>query len=244
MIDNDTKRLSRLIAILTQLQSKRLVTSTSLAKKFNVSTRTIYRDMKALEQAGVPVFSEEGKGYCLTDGYRIPPVMFTENEANALITAEKLVLKNKDVSLIQDYTDAITKIKSVLKTSSKEKTELLSQRILVRPQIQYTDTSHFLSIIQTAITEYQLVNLVYQSGTKNELTNRVIEPFALYNNTQESWNLIAFCRLRQDFRLFRLDRILKFEPTGETFQPHTLTLEEYVDMQRKKFGTPDIPLSL
>nr|WP_290935624.1 HTH domain-containing protein [Haliscomenobacter sp.] len=98
MLENDTKRLSRLTAILTQLQTKRLVTATVLAEKFKVSVRTIYRDIRALEQSGVPILTEEGKGYSLMEGYRLPPVSFSESEANALITAEQFVLKNKDAS--------------------------------------------------------------------------------------------------------------------------------------------------
>ena len=116
MNDNDTKRLSRLTAILTQLQTKRLLTATNLADKFNVSIRTIYRDIRALEQAGVPIITEDGKGYSLMEGYKIPPVMFTEKQANALILAEQLVLKNKDTSFIKDYIEAIDKIKAVFKT--------------------------------------------------------------------------------------------------------------------------------
>src|SRR5690606_34845709 len=114
MNDNDTKRLSRLTAILTQLQTKRLLTATELAAKFSVSVRTIYRDIRALEQAGVPIITEDGKGYTLIDGYRIPPVMFTEAQANALIAAEQLVLKNKDASFVRDYSEALEKIKAVL----------------------------------------------------------------------------------------------------------------------------------
>ncbi|WP_299289594.1 HTH domain-containing protein [uncultured Mucilaginibacter sp.] len=83
MIDKEISRLSRLIALLTQLQSKRLLTATEVSKKFDVSVRTVYRDIKALEQAGVPILMEEGKGYSLMEGYRLPPVMFTESEANA-----------------------------------------------------------------------------------------------------------------------------------------------------------------
>ena len=88
MNENETSRLSRLTAILLQLQSGRLVTAVALAARFNVSVRTIYRDIRALEQSGVPVITEEGKGYLLMEGYRIPPVTFSEREANALITAE------------------------------------------------------------------------------------------------------------------------------------------------------------
>jgi predicted DNA-binding transcriptional regulator YafY len=243
MKDNTPKRLSRLTAILTQLQTKRLITSTSLAEKFKVSVRTIYRDMKALEQAGVPVLSEEGRGYLLMEGYRIPPVMFTENEANALITAEQLVLKNKDTSLRKEYSEAINKIRAVLKTSTKEKAELLSKRIVVRPQVVHKNPSDTLSKIQIALTEFRLVKLRYYSGSKQK-TTRNIEPFALYNNTQEDWNLIAFCRLRKDFRLFRLDRILSIEILEKQFEPHKITLEQYIENARKKhFNTPDKRLS-
>jgi predicted DNA-binding transcriptional regulator YafY len=87
MNDNDIKRVSRLTAIITQLQTKRLLTAAHLSMVFGVSIRTIYRDMKALEQAGVPIMTIEGKGYSLMEGYRVPPVMFTEAEANALISS-------------------------------------------------------------------------------------------------------------------------------------------------------------
>ncbi len=91
MDDTNIKRLTRLLALLTYLQSKRMVTAPELAQRFSVSVRTIYRDIRALEQAGVPIGTEEGKGYFLMDGYRLPPVQFTEEEANALITAEPCV---------------------------------------------------------------------------------------------------------------------------------------------------------
>jgi len=95
MNDDDTKRLSRLVAILTILQTKRIVNSTKLAEKFGVSTRTIYRDLKALEQAGVPILTEDGKGYTLMEGYKIPPIMFSEKQANALIIAETVSFKKQ-----------------------------------------------------------------------------------------------------------------------------------------------------
>jgi predicted DNA-binding transcriptional regulator YafY len=238
MKDNDTKRISRLTAILTQLQTKRIITATKLSEKYAVSIRTIYRDIKTLEQSGVPILTEEGKGYSLMEGYRIPPIMFTESEANALITAEKLIVKNKDVSLIKEYQEAIAKIKAVLSYSLRDKTDFLSKRILVRPQVDYKDTSIFLTKIQTALTEFKVVKIIYQSISANDISRREIEPFALYNNTQETWNVIAYCRLRKDFRLFRLDRIQAIEITEKVFRPHKISLEEYVEMQRKKFSAP------
>lgn len=125
-------RISRLSAIITQLQSKRVVTAKEIAKKHNVSVRTIYRDIRTLEKSGIPIVTEEGKGYSIMDGYKIPPVMFTQEEANALITAEQLIKKNKDQSLTEHYESAITKIKSVLKYNQKEETELLTDRLQVR----------------------------------------------------------------------------------------------------------------
>jgi predicted DNA-binding transcriptional regulator YafY len=230
MNDNETSRLSRLTAILLQLQSKRLVTATSLAAKFEVSVRTIYRDIRALEQSGVPIITEEGKGYSLMEGYRIPPVTFSEREANALITAEQFVLKNKDASFIQDYTDAITKIKSVLRESTKKGANLLSDRIAIGQNSSYDRTSNYLSSLQLALTNFNLVKMEYQKEGVNEVSTRIIEPFALLT-TQENWLLLAWCRLRGEFRFFRLDRIKGLQIQSEKFQPHNMTLKEYFDKQ-------------
>ncbi len=234
MNSNDTKRLSRLTAILTQLQTKRLLTATEIAKKFEVSTRTIYRDLRALEQAGVPIFIEEGKGYFLMEGYRIPPVMFTESEANALITAEQLVLKNKDASFVKEYSEAILKIKSVLQDSTKNKANLLSNRVLFRQNIENDSTSNYLSALQIALTNFNLATIEYYSPDTNQTSKRTIEPFAMYS-TQENWLLIAWCRLRKEYRSFRLDRIQKLNILLDTFEPHQITLQEYFEICRKKY---------
>lgn len=234
MIENDTKRLSRLTAILTVLQSKRLLTASEMAKKFSVSSRTIYRDIKALEQAGVPVLTEEGKGYTLMDGYRIPPVMFTEGEANALITAEQLILKNKDASFVKEYSEAILKIKSVLRSSTKDKANLLSNRIVFRQNVENVITSNYLATLQLALTNFNLIKINYHSPETKQTTERTIEPFAIYS-TQENWLLIAFCRLRKDFRAFRLDRILNLNVLNEQFEPHKMTLQEYFEICKEKY---------
>jgi predicted DNA-binding transcriptional regulator YafY len=227
MNDNDTKRLSRLTAILTQLQTKRLLTASALASKFSVSIRTIYRDIKALEQAGVPVLTQEGKGYSLMEGYRIPPVMFTENQANALILAEQLILKNKDASFVKDYSEAIDKIKAVLGHKIKDKANLLSQRTSFSQNTNSARNSNNLSDLQFALTNFYLAKIDYMNETKIA-TSRLIEPFALVS-TQDNWLLIAWCRLRQEFRFFRLDRIKKLEVQTEKFTPHQMTLQDYFD---------------
>ena len=233
MNDNDLKRLSRLTAILTQLQTKRLLTANELAERFSISKRTIYRDIKALEQAGVPILTEEGKGYTLMEGYRIPPVMFSETEANALITAEQLVLKNKDASFIKDYTSAINKIKSVLRGNTKSKANLLAERTLSGQNWEGNRSSNNLSILQLALTNFNIVDILYFSPDNAQTTQRSVEPFAIYT-TQENWLLIAFCRLRKDYRAFRLDRIKNLNVLQQTFEPHKLTFQEYIEMVSKK----------
>ena len=228
LMNDNTKRLSRLTTILTQLQTKRLLTASELANKFSVSNRTIYRDIKALEEAGVPILTEEGKGYYLMEGYRIPPVMFTESEANALITAEQLILKNKDTSFVKEYTEAINKIKSVLRYDTKEKANLLSNRVIFRYNTENNKTSNFLATLQLALTNFNCAEISY-SDEKSEITNRIIESFALYN-TQENWILIAFCQLRKDFRAFRLDRIQQLKILDRQFEPQKITLKQYFEM--------------
>lgn len=222
---------------MTILQTKRLLTASELAKKFSVSIRTIYRDMKALEQAGVPILTEDGKGYALMEGYRIPPVMFTETEAYALITAEQLIKKNADASLVKEYTEAISKIKSILRNNAKDKANLLSNRIVSGQNTNSNRTSNNLSILQLALTNFNLVKIKYYSPDIEKMTERVIEPFAVYTS-QENWLLIAFCRLRNDYRAFRLDRIESLQVQNQTFEPHKMTFEEYFEICRKKCAPP------
>ncbi len=223
---SETNRLSRLTAILIQFQTKRIVTASELSQKFQVSKRTIYRDIKALEKAGVPILTEEGKGYTLMEGYRIPPIMFTEKQANALILAEQLVLKSKDASFVKDYSEAIDKIKSILRYNIKDKANLLADRTQFNQVINQERSSNNLSDLQNALTNYNLVKIEY-INKEGIVTDRSIEPFAILS--AENWYLVAWCRLRKEFRFFRLDRIQKTEILSENFEPHNLTLQEYFD---------------
>lgn len=227
MSDQDTKRLSRLTAMITQLQTKRLLKAPYLAEKFNVSIRTIYRDIRALEQAGIPIVTEEGKGYSLMEGYKIPPVMFTEKQANALILAEQLVLKNKDQSFVKDYSEAIDKIKAILRQSDKDKANLLADRTRFEQNTNRERNSNNISELQYALTNFLLIQIDYTNKDSTTST-RVVEPFALISTT-ENWLLIAWCRLRKEFRYFRLDRITKMQILTEKFEPHKMTLQQYFD---------------
>ena len=235
MNEDGIKRLPRLTAILTLLQSKKLLTAAELADKFSVSKRTIYRDIKALEQSGIPIITEEGRGYALMDNYRVPPVRFSESEANALITAEQLILQNKDVSFVSEYTKAIDKIKSVLHTNTRDKANFLSTRIT--SEQTHNKTSNYLATLQLALTNFNLVEIKYYSPTNDQKTERIVEPFALHTHNQ-NWLLIAFCRKRNDFRAFRLDRIRNLSILNQTFEPHNITFEEYYNLCQIKCSPP------
>lgn len=211
------------------LKSKRILTSTELAEKFDVSVRTIYRDIRKLEEAGVPVISIEGRGYSLMDGYSVAPVQFTEKQANALITAEHLVKQTKDASFAKDFNEALTKIKSVFRTSIQEKSELLSDKIIVLDDYWYDlepINSNALSEIQLAITNFNYVEINYTKVNNSEMSFRRIEPCAMYS-TNQKWILIAWCHLRNDYRAFRIDRIQHFKILPLTFEDRKFNLQDY-----------------
>lgn len=226
-MQKEKPRLARLTAILTQLQSKSLVTAREIADKHDVSIRTVYRDIRTLESSGIPIVTEAGKGYSIMDGYKLPPVMFTEAEANALITAEKIINQNRDNSLVEQYQSAVEKIKSVLKNTQKDKSDLLTERIQIRHNLENKKTSDYLIKLQTAITNFQVYRLNYTS-LQNQNSQRDIEPFALFS-TNGNWILVAFCQFRQDFRAFRLDCMQSLTPVNTHFSPHDMSLQEYFE---------------
>jgi predicted DNA-binding transcriptional regulator YafY len=219
-------RLSRLTNILLHLQSTRAVTAQELAKKFDITQRTVYRDIRTLEEAGVPIIGEAGKGYSLAQGYRVPPVMFTEQEINALLTAQQYLNKGADKSVYNDLTNIATKIKAIIRYSEKEKAEKLQERIRVFPTHEAKET-HLLSAIQLAITNCSLLKMKYHTIHSGNITERLVEPVAVYL-TKENWIMIAFCRSRNDLREFRIDRILNLTTTSESFSDRYFSFENYI----------------
>ena len=148
----DMNRIDRLSAILIQLQSRRLVKAQQIADKFSISLRTVYRDVHALQEAGVPVIGEAGTGYSLMEGYKLPPVMFNADEATALLTAAKLMQSKTDASSSRYYTSALDKIKAVLRLAEKDHIEEIDEHIAVvqHPAIRYEppEDLHLQSILK------------------------------------------------------------------------------------------------
>ena len=225
MIDHETTRLARLVALLTLLQTKRTLTATELAQRFSVSTRTIYRDIRTLEQAGVPVVTQEGKGYSIMEGYRLPPVMFTREEAIALLTAEKLAAGLTDGPTAQLTGTAMDKLRSALRRTDRDHLETLAPHIQVLGAVGQPDRPNAYQQLVTAITSQQVVRLLYSSADADEPTLRDVEPIGLYLNQQ--WHVVAYCRLRQAFRNFRLDRIKHLTISQKTFTARPESLQQY-----------------
>ncbi len=217
--------LSRLLSILTILKSKRIVTGNELAAKFDVSLRTIYRDIKKLEDSGVPIITIEGRGYSIMDGYTVAPIMFDEKEVNALITAEQLISKTNDESLIENFENLLTKIKSVFKSTLQSQSEVLNSKMLVFKNNSPELKSKSLSSLQMGIVNHRVTEINYEK-TAGESTLRQIEPVAIYCYN-EKWIVVAWCRLRNDYRAFRLDKIKQFKLVEEKFEDRNFDIRKY-----------------
>ncbi|MEO5603123.1 MAG: YafY family protein [Cyclobacteriaceae bacterium] len=221
-------RIDRLTAILIHLQTKRVVKAEEISGRFEISLRTVYRDVRALMEAGVPIGSEAGKGYFIVDGYHLPPVMFNQEEASAMLTAGKLVEKMTDDSIRKAYDSALSKIKSVLNTSEMDHLENLQSSIAVfkSPDHQPDFPNEFMADIQKGISKKNILTLNYYSN-KQEHTNRDVEPIGVVYYSGR-WHLIAWCRLRNGYRDFRIDFIQSMKNTGQIFDSRNLyTLKEY-----------------
>ena len=225
-------RIDRLQAILISLQSKRIIKAEELAKKFEVSIRTIYRDIRALEEGGVPIGAEAGIGYYLIDGYHLPPIMFTNKEAKALLIGGNLLEKQTDAEVSRSFNDALTKVRAVLDLEKKDDLEDLEKHILVNPFSAQNETvinDPNIQVIESALTSRRLLHFEYFANYKGEFSSRSAEAIGLcyYGN---QWHLIAYCLLRKDYRDFRLDRISKIKILPDRYQRHVHpSLQEYVD---------------
>lgn len=201
-------RIDRLFGILLLLQTKKHVTADQISDQFEISVRTVYRDIKALLEQGIPISFEQPKGYFIVQGYFLPPVSFSQDEANALLIMERLVSRFADKSIFTNYTTALNKVKAVLKHSQKEKLELLNESIKFQLNHEMAnDEFDHLASLQNAISGRCVIEIDYQNNN-SESSKREVEAIGLifyaYN-----WHLIAWCHLRNDYRDFRVSRIVK-----------------------------------
>jgi predicted DNA-binding transcriptional regulator YafY len=222
-------RIDRLFGILVLLQSKKFVTAESISEKFGISVRTVYRDVKALCEQGVPVSFEQHRGYFIVQGYFLPPVSFSFEEASAMLLMEKMVYGFADRSVHTNYSSALNKIKTVLKTSQKEKLETLASNIRLQLPACVNNDFDYLTILQDAISVKHMVEMEYKNNN-NEVSKRVVEPIGLIFYAF-SWHLVGWCHMRQDYRDFKIVRILKLKTTGASFTKHDhIALGDYMKL--------------
>lgn len=226
-------RVDRLMAYLVIFQSRGLLRAKDLAAHFEISERTVYRDIDSLSQVGVPIYGVAGEGFRLMEGYYLPPVTFSPEEARALALALSMFIGfSKDGKTRISAETARDKIRSILPDRQKQEVEII-QNVLdfyafPKPEIDFDD-QQFLTI-QQAIHDHKLIDLSYHSLSGNTQTQRIVEPIglALINNT---WLLAAYCRLRQEVRHFNLDRIADFKMLNQVFIPRNIPLRHFPEEQ-------------
>jgi predicted DNA-binding transcriptional regulator YafY len=214
-------RIDRLTGTILLLQSKRLVTAAEIAAHWEISVRTVYRDLLALSEAGVPIAGESGVGYRLMRGYHLPPIHFTADEATALFASSEVTEQIADESLKRALRSAMLKVRSVLPEERRQRIEGLdrSLKIWLRPGRSTLQADQDLLPLHAAILGRRCLRLAYRGPGGGEPSFRAVEPLGLIFYAGH-WHLIAFCRLRADFRDFRTDRIVSWETLGETFTGH------------------------
>jgi len=211
-------RVDRLFAILLRLQSAGRLRAEDLAAAFEVSRRTIYRDIRALAESGVPIVSLPGEGYELVEGFYLPPLLFTENEAVALFLGARFLIQQAKGALPVAAERAIEKISVVLPKELRQRVSSLTDIIAFFAPSEPLDLdAPQLTRLQHAIRNHQVVHLRYHSLSNDEITDRDIEPYRLHYS-EGVWYVEGYCRLRQDIRSFRLSRVIDLKTRKEAFQ--------------------------
>lgn len=227
-------RIDRLFGILTLLQSKKYVTGEKIAEKFNISVRSVYRDIKALNEQGIPVSFEPHRGYFIVNGFFLQPVSFSTEEANALLLMESIVSAFSDRSIQKHYSSALTKIRSVLRSSQKDSVEKLADNIKLQVPECFAQNFDWLTRIQTAISSQKVLEIGY-ANKQEEVSTRKLEPIGLIFYAL-SWHLIGWCHSRKDYRDFRVSRILRLENTEEAFTlSGHIALDDYMKQLPVKY---------
>ena len=213
------KRLDRLFAVLGLLQGRRRVRARDLAARLEVSERTIYRDVAALSEAGVPVVALPGAGYELAEGFFLPPLVFTPAEASALTLGARLLAAQAAGRVPADARGALEKLAAVLPAATRQEIDRLTEVIHLTSRRRLFDLDDpRLAALQAAVRARRVVRLRYHAFGSGEVTEREVEPRRL-QYAGGAWYLHAYCRARRGERDFRLERIDAYELLAETFAP-------------------------
>lgn len=201
-------RAQRLLDLIQILRSHRYpVTGMQLAAELDISLRTLYRDIATLQEQGASIAGEPGLGYVLKPGFMLPPLMFSEEEIEALVLGSRWVAERGDTHLAQAARNALQKIAAVLPEDLRQ--SLDTNTLLVGPDAKAPDIDTALPLLRSAIRNERKILLNYRDG-QGKVSQRVIWPFAL-GFFEHIRILIAWCEMRQEIRHFRTDRIVSFE---------------------------------
>jgi len=209
------RRADRLFQIVQYLRAGRLLTARTLGERLEVSERTIYRDIADLQASGVPIDGEAGIGYLMRAGYDLPPLMFTREEMAALTLGARVVRAWGGARMALAAEEALVKIAAVLPEDQRRQAGDLPVYAF-DTRMSDIDREN-LDRLNTAMTANALLEIDYED-VNGEATNRHVEPLGLFF-WGKVWTLVAWCRLRNDFRMFRVDRIIRLDDTGETVTP-------------------------
>lgn len=226
-------RTERLFATILLLQNRPNLTSRDLAEHFGVSRRTVFRDLRAISESGVPLTYAEGGGYEILEGYQLPPLMLTAREAATLLIGTEFMKLQSDASLRTDADKVGMKILSVLPREVREYIERLEERTVLDPywlhavQSGEEEDGRWYELSE-AVARQRSVLMEYYVASRGELTRRTVDPLGLVYYT-DHWNLIGFDHLREDIRNFRLDHIQQMHVLTERFEPPAdFDLEEHL----------------
>lgn len=213
-------RTDRLVAMVMYFQGRRLVRAEELARHFEVSVRTVYRDVAALSEAGVPLTGEAGVGYTLVKGYHLPPVSFTAEEAMALFVGGEMVRTFTDASLSTAMSSALLKLRAVLPQEQQDDVERLSKGMLVAGSgaLRHGLDQRVLLPIQQAVISRRVLRFEYRAPARKEATSRDVEPLGVVFHNG-AWYLVGWCRLRDGLRQFKLERLQALSVSSERFSP-------------------------
>lgn len=209
------RRADRLFQIVQYLRGGRLTTAARLAETLEVSERTIYRDIADLQASGVPIDGEAGVGYVMRNGYDLPPLMFTRDEIVALVAGARLIRAWGGAAMARAAEEALVKIESVLPDAERARANQVEIHAIAQemtPQVRAR-----IDEIEHAVEERRRLALAYIDA-EDRTTERTVRPLGLWF-WGKVWTLVAWCELRNDFRMFRLDRITRMDNGGEVFRP-------------------------
>lgn len=216
-------RTDRLLAIVLELQGKGRQRAEDLAATFETSKRTIYRDIQALGEAGVPLISVPGRGYSLMKGYFLPPLSFSTDEATMLLLGSDFMAQNFDAQYRTAAQSASRKIEGVLPEKLRAEVHYLQDSIRFVSSGTIADVAEVEMVrqLRRAIIERATVRFCYhtrhvQHGQSTQRT-READPYGLVHFSN-AWHLVAYCHMRHDIRNFRLDRMENLELLSQTFQ--------------------------